>query len=53
MNFFATAHAKLLCDATGGILKRLMPKENLRRPYEDQILTVENFYEFGKELIKF
>lgn len=51
-HFFATYHGKGPCDALGGTLKRMATKVSLQRPYTDQILNVQNLFEWiqGKEI---
>lgn len=44
--FFATAHGKSACDGVGGIVKRDAAIESLKRPYENQILNVEDLFEY-------
>lgn len=44
--FFATSHGKSPCDGIGGLLKREAAKESLRRPFDNQILTVNDLHEF-------
>ena len=44
--FFATSHGKSPCDALGGTLKREAAKESLARPYNNQILTVNDLHAF-------
>lgn len=51
-NFFATSHGKSPCDAIGGTMKRDISKESLRRPLENQILTVIDMQKYCKENIK-
>lgn len=46
-HFYATCHGKSACDGIGGTIKRLAAKASLQRPYEDQILTAEDLFEFG------
>ena len=40
-SFFATSHGKSPCDGIGGTVKRSTAMESLRRPLENQILSVE------------
>ena len=37
------------CDGVGGLLKRMATKANLQRPYQDQIQTPHQLYEFTKQ----
>jgi transposase len=50
--FFATSHGKSACDGLGGTVKRLAAKASLQRPYDDQILTPRQLYDFATENIK-
>lgn len=50
--FFATSHGKSACDGLGGTVKRLAAKASLQRPYDQQILTPKELYEFALENIK-
>ena len=45
-NFFTTSHGKGPCDGLGGTVKRLVARMSLQRPYNEQILTSESFYQF-------
>ena len=49
MAFFATSHGKGPCDGVGGLLKRMATKASLQRPYQDQIQTPHQLYEFAKQ----
>ena len=49
--FFATSHGKSPCDSIGGTIKRTVTKASLQRPYNDQILTPAQLFEFCKENI--
>jgi len=46
-HFFATSHGKGPCDGVGGTVKRLAARASLQRPYNDQILTPRQLFEFG------
>jgi len=46
-HFFATSHGKGPCDGVGGTVKRLAARASLQRPYESQILTPRELFEFG------
>lgn len=46
MAFFATAHGKNACDGVGGTTKRETARASLQRPYKEQILTPQQFFEF-------
>lgn len=45
--FFATSHGKSACDGLGGTVKRLAAKASLQRPYDQQILTPKQLYDFA------
>lgn len=49
--FFATSHGKSACDGLGGTVKRLAAKASLQRPYDQQILTPRQLYDFATENI--
>ena len=51
-HFFATSHVKGPCDGVGGAVKRLAARASLQRPYEDQIQTPMQLFEWRKESIK-
>ena len=51
-SFFATSHGKTECDGIGGTVKRLVRKESLQRPLQNQILTPHDFFQFCKLNIK-
>ena len=51
-HFFATSHGKGPCDGLGGTIKRLAAKASLQRPYNDQIMTPRQLFDFGKENIE-
>ena len=51
-HFFATSHGKGPCDGLGGTLKRLAARASLQRPYENQILTPIEFFNFCDKEIK-
>lgn len=46
-HFFATAHGKGPCDGLGGTVKRLAAKASLQRPYESQILSAVQLYDWA------
>jgi len=50
-HFFATAHGKGPCDGVGGSVKRLAARANLQRPYENQIQTSQQLFEWAVENI--
>ena len=47
--FFATSHGKGPCDGVRGLLKRMATKASLQRPYQDQIKTPHQLYEYAKQ----
>lgn len=50
-SFFATSHGKSACDGIGGTVKRLTARASLQRPYNDQITSPVQMYEFcSKEI---
>lgn len=51
-SFFATSHGKSPCDGIGGTMRKAAARESLCRPYENQILTAEDFYQFCTSNIK-
>lgn len=51
-HFFATSHGKGPCDGLGGTVKRLAAKASLQRPYNNQIMTPRQLFEFGRENIR-
>ena len=46
-HFSATAHGKGACDGVGGSVKRLAARASLQRPYDDQIMTPRQLYEWA------
>ena len=48
-HFSATSHGKGVCDGLGGTVKRLAARASLQRPYEDQIMTPHQLYEWALE----
>jgi hypothetical protein len=50
-HFFATSHGKGPCDGVGGTVKRLAARASLQRPYDKQILTPRQLFEFGRSEI--
>lgn len=48
-NFFATSHGKGACDGVGGTVKRLAARSSLQRPYDNQITTPYELFEWAKE----
>ncbi|KAL5491066.1 hypothetical protein EMCRGX_G016283 [Ephydatia muelleri] len=51
-HFFATSHGKSEGDGAGGTLKRITARRSLQKPYQDQILTTRQLYEFAVSQIK-
>lgn len=47
-HFFGTSHGKGPCDGVGGTVKRLVARPSLQRPYEGQIQTPQQLYEWAK-----
>lgn len=47
-HFSATAHGKGSCDGVGGTVKREAARASLQRPYQDQITTPFELYEWLK-----
>ena len=51
-HFFATSHGKGPCDGVGGTVKRLAARASLQRPYNDQIQTPVQLFNWAKENIQ-
>ena len=51
-HFFATSHGKGPSDGVGGTIKRLAAKASLQRPYNQQITTPRQLFEFADSEIK-
>ena len=51
-HFFATAHGKNACDGVGATTKRETARASLQRPYKEQIMTIQQFFEFCDEHIQ-
>ena len=47
--FFATSHGKSACDGIGGVMKKLTAIAGQQRPFENQILTLQDMYTFCKK----
>ena len=45
------SHGKGPCDGVGGTVKRLATRVSLQRPYEHQIMTPHQLYEWASENI--
>jgi len=52
-HFFATSHGKGPCDGVGGggTIKRLTASSSLQRPYDKQMMTPRQLYEWASENI--
>ena len=50
-HFSATSHGKGACDGLGGTVKRLAAKASLQRPYEEQIMTPLQLYQWSSSNI--
>ena len=50
-HFSATSHGKGACDGVGGTVKRLAARASLQRPYEQQIMTPRQLFEWAIENI--
>ena len=46
-HFSATAHGKGACDGLGGTVKRLAARASLQRPYNDQIMTARQLFDWA------
>lgn len=46
-HFSATSHGKGACDGLGGTLKRLAARASLQRPYDAQIMTPRQLFEWA------
>ena len=51
-HFSATAHGKGACDGIGGTVKRLAARASLQKPYNDQIMTPYQLFEWASTNIK-
>ena len=50
-SFFATSHGKSPCDGVGEMVKQKLTQASLKRPTNNQILSMEAVYEFcGSEM---
>ena len=45
--FSATSHGKGACDGLGGTVKRLAARASLQRPYNDQIMTPRQLFDWA------
>jgi hypothetical protein len=50
-HFSATSHGKGACDGVGGTVKRLAAKASLQRPYDEQIMTPRQLFEWASSSI--
>ena len=50
-HFSATSHGKGACDGLGGTVKRLATKASLQRPYEEQIITLFQLFQWASSNI--
>ena len=48
-HFSATSHGKSACDGLGGTVKRLAARASLQHPYEHQIITPFQLYQWAME----
>ena len=50
-HFSATSHGKGACDGLGGTVKRLAARASLQRPYDEQIMTPRQLFEWASSSI--
>ena len=50
-HFTATAHGKGACDGVGGTVKRLAARASLQRPYDQQIMTPRQLFDWASSNI--
>ena len=50
-HFSATSHGKGACDGVGGTVKRLAARASLQKPYDQQIMSATQLYQWAKENI--
>ena len=48
-HFSATSHGKSACDSVGGTVKRLAARASLQRPYDQQIMTPRQLFDWASE----
>lgn len=48
-HFSATSHGKGACDGVGGTVKRLAARASLQRPYDQQIMTPRQLFDWSAE----
>lgn len=46
-HFSATSHGKGACDGLGGMVKRLAARASLQRPYNDQLMTPHQLFDWA------
>ena len=51
-HFSATSHGKGACDGVGGTVKRLASRASLQRPYDQQIMTPHQLFEWASNNIQ-
>ena len=47
MAFAATSHGKGTCDGLGGTVKQLAARASLQRPYNDQLITPRQLFDWA------
>lgn len=50
-HFSATSHGKGACDGLGGTVKRLAARASLQKPYEEQIMTPRQLFQWASSNI--
>ena len=50
-HFSATSHGKGACDGLGGTVKRLAARASLQRPYDEQVMTARQLFEWASSNI--
>lgn len=51
-HFSATSHGKSACDGVGGTVKRLAARASLQKPYDSQIITPLQLFEWAAHNIQ-
>ena len=51
-HFSATSHGKGACNGLGGTVKRLAARASLQRPYQEQIMTPLQLYDWARTSLK-
>ena len=46
-HFLATSHGKGACDGLGGTVKRLAARASLQKPYNDQVMTPRQLFDWA------